>query len=270
MRRSVSGHFGLANPSADKARIAQPGKIEYKSFGDGFWELQSYMVLYPLQECPKCGKISLSQRPIQSDNGNILWMNYRCISPGCGFNRTDSGDADWSCFPGDSKIMTPKGPVRLDSLKSGDVVTSWQKSSGIWVSRAVKKVVPYGLAPITRLDLSDGSTVRVTDHHTIHTSKGWKKVRLLKQGDRISSVSGEVRVLRIYRKADLAPVYNLHCEGEYNFVADGVIAHSFTTLRATRVVLNKIADRIYALWVERHPILKAPARQADIKAEFGV
>jgi hypothetical protein len=58
------------------------------------------------------------------------------------------------CFPGDAKILTPSGLARLDSLKAGDMVVSWQKSTRTWVNCPVKKVVPYGQAPIMQIDLS--------------------------------------------------------------------------------------------------------------------
>ncbi|MGO9058021.1 MAG: hypothetical protein ACLQU2_11655 [Candidatus Binataceae bacterium] len=167
--------------------------------------------------------------------------------------------------------MTPKELVRLDGLKAGDLVTSWQQDTRRWVSRSVKKVIFYGRSPITHLDLSDGSTVRVTDHHTILTPKGWKKVGSLREGDYLTSGDGEARqarVLRIRRTGEIVPVYNLHCEGEYNFVADGVIAHCFTTLRAPRVALNRIVDRIRGLRVVRPPALKAATKHAVSKTEL--
>jgi hypothetical protein len=49
-----------------------------------------------------------------------------------------------------------------------------------------------------------------------------------------------VYVRRIYRECEMTPVDNLIREGLHNFAADGVIAHSFTTLRAARAALNKI------------------------------
>lgn len=218
-----------------------------------------------LDECPKCHKMMLSQLEIREVNsGRVMGFDYKCL--GCGYSDRHG------CFPGDAKIVTPNGLVQLDSLRAGDLVTSWQESTRTWVSRSVKKIISYGLAAITHLDLSDGSIVRVTDHHTIHTLKGWRRVGSLREGDCITSGCGElsgVRVLRIRRTGERVPVYNLHCEGEFNFVADGVVAHSFTTLRATRVALNRIADRIRGLLpAERYPIPKASALRAVIKAEM--
>ncbi len=104
--------------------------------------------------------------------------------------------------------------------------------------------------------------MRVTDHHTIHTSKGWRKVGSLREGDQITSAQGEsseVGVLRICQTGARVPVYNLHCRNGYNFVANGVIAHTFTTLRTPRVALNRIADNVRALRVEVSSNLKAAA-----------
>jgi hypothetical protein len=184
--------------------------------------------------------------------GGRRWTYCDCgatrVGPPHPFQRESRG-----CFPGNAKIMTSDGYVLLNSLRVGDVITSWQEDTRTWVNRRVKKIISYGLARVTHLDLSDGTTVRVTDHHTIHTSKGWRKISSLKEQDCITSGRKwrEVRVLRIRRTAERVPVYNLHCEGEYNFVADGVIAHSFSTLRVPRVALNRIADRIRALWARR-------------------
>ncbi len=186
---------------------------------------------------------------------------YEAGSGGRGVARSKE---DSACFPGDAKIRTPKGLETLDSLRTGDLVVSWEKNTGKLVNHRVKKVVPYGVSPVIQVDLSDGRTVRVTGHHTIRTSKGWRKVSSLKAGDQIPSVKDglyEVRVLGIRHPGESVLVYNLYCEGAYNFVADGMIAHSFTALRTPRVAMNKVLDGLGALRVpQRHRILNAAAK----------
>jgi hypothetical protein len=150
-----------------------------------------------------------------------------------------------SCFPGDALVRTPEGDKRLDTLQKGDVVVSWQESSQRWVHRRIKTVKSYGLKPIVAMTLEDGRVVRVTTSHTIRTVGAWKRVGALGVGDVIETgCGGAVSIKEIVRVAERVPVFNLHCYGEYTFVADGVIAHSFTVLRRTRTVLHQLFDAL--------------------------
>ena len=170
-----------------------------------------------------------------------------------------------ACFPGDAKILTPTGLVRLDTLKAGDLVVSWQEAMQRWVDRPIKKVKAHGPKPIVCVHFADGRSLRVTRNHTIRTVEAWKRIDKLQVGDIVAPVSedhSEVRVVGVCLTSEVVPVYNLYCEGEYSFVADGVIAHSFTVLRETRTMLHRLADAMRAYRRASRPWWYLDARKA--------
>jgi hypothetical protein len=56
-----------------------------------------------------------------------------------GTQRHSSSASPQTCFPGDAKILTPNGLVRLNDLKVQDLVVSWQKNTHSWVNSPIKK-----------------------------------------------------------------------------------------------------------------------------------
>jgi hypothetical protein len=154
-------------------------------------------------------------------------------------------DNPGACFPGDTKILTPTGSSRIDALNAGDKILSWSETRRQLVTCTIKKVKIYGAKTIVRVDLSDGSSVRATSSHTIRTQHSWKRIDRLVQGDCIVRASGDnARVLRLSPTGEKLPVFNLTTRGEYNFIAEGIVAHNFTVLRRTRTALHRIADAI--------------------------
>ncbi|MEA2837627.1 MAG: hypothetical protein QOD89_2177 [Bradyrhizobium sp.] len=154
-------------------------------------------------------------------------------------------DNPGACFPGDTKILTPTGPIRIDALNAGDKILSWSEASRQLVTCAIKKVKIHGAKTIVRIDLSDGGSVRATSSHTIRTQDSWKRIDHLVQGDCIVRASGDnARVLRISLTGDKLPVFNLTTQGEHNFIAEGIVAHNFTVLRRTRSALHRMADAL--------------------------
>lgn len=80
------------------------------------------------------------------------------------------------CFPGDTMVKTPRGDVRIDSLRCGDLVFSL---SGISMVEAVSvKPVRNTLEVV----LDDGKKFRCTGNHPILTDQGWKMARELEVG----------------------------------------------------------------------------------------
>jgi hypothetical protein len=156
-------------------------------------------------------------------------------------------DDPGACFPGDTRILTPTGPMRIDALNAGDKILSWSETRRQLVTCTIKKVKIYGARTIVGVDLSDGGRVRATSSHTIRTQDCWKRIDRLVQGDcivRASGISDTARVLRVSPTGEKLPVFNLITAGEHNFIAEGVVAHNFTVLRRTRTVLHRMADAI--------------------------
>jgi superfamily II DNA or RNA helicase len=71
------------------------------------------------------------------------------------------------CFSGETEILTPLGPRRIDQVRSGDVVFS---AHGIGT---VQSVSCRSIHEIYKLEISDGSVIECTAEHPFLTPDGW-------------------------------------------------------------------------------------------------
>lgn len=150
-----------------------------------------------------------------------------------------------SCFPSGTPILTPYGDRKIETFKKGDLVLSWNQNKRAFYERHVKKLVTHGSVPVIEIALDhDIDPILVTPSHNLLTSKGWVQAGHLNSDDALFVVNkqngllGLSRVLYASRTADILPVHNLIVEGEHNFVAGGVVAHSFTFARGLRSALH--------------------------------
>jgi hypothetical protein len=152
-----------------------------------------------------------------------------------------------SCFPGDTSIMTPKGEQRIDALKRGDFVLSWNEARSEMVPRRIKRVEVHASTLPVNVRLDSGTELRVTGNHTVLSNRGWKRVDALKSGDALHTVAnGSAKIVAVTTAKVKENVFNLITEGEHTFIAGGVIAHNFTTLRRLRTALHQVAEAIQA------------------------
>lgn len=80
------------------------------------------------------------------------------------------------CFAGETRISTPSGPRRIDSLERGDLVDC---ASGIG---AIKHVTCRPTSEIYLVEFSDGTNVKCTGNHPFFTDKGWTRAIALEYG----------------------------------------------------------------------------------------
>ena len=86
----------------------------------------------------------------------------------------------------------------------------------------------------------NGDTLDVTTNHPVRTPGGWTSVGALQNGSIVFAAEGLQRTVRSVGFYTYAPVYNLIVEGG-EYVVDGVVVHSFATLRVPRTVLWTVA-----------------------------
>lgn len=88
------------------------------------------------------------------------------------------------CFPGDTMILTPMGPKRIDCMRSGDSVYNL---CGVGV---VRSVMARPANETYRLRFDDGSEIECTGNHPFFTEYGWIQARNLEVGTFFFSVEG--------------------------------------------------------------------------------
>ena len=95
------------------------------------------------------------------------------------------------CLPADTKIL------RADTgaeVTLGELYASGERDIEVWaldeslryVRRPMTHVFSTGVAPVFRLTLASGKTVRATENHPFHTYDGWLPLAALRTGTRVA------------------------------------------------------------------------------------
>ena len=148
------------------------------------------------------------------------------------------------CFTADTLISTPKGERKISTIKRGDKIISYAEN-GKKKIEYVKNAIMYPPAKVWDFILSNKTKVSATDHHTMLTTKGWKKFGDLKVGESklICPDTGKHLTIKNKTNPRRELVYNLHTTGSHNFIANGLIAHNFTFARKFRSMLSTLSEK---------------------------
>jgi superfamily II DNA or RNA helicase len=77
------------------------------------------------------------------------------------------------CFPAGTRVSTPTGDVPIESVKSGDLVDSFDPSEQRHCQRRVLQTFKTQATRLVRVHFRDGSHVVCTPGHQFYTSEGW-------------------------------------------------------------------------------------------------
>ena len=135
------------------------------------------------------------------------------------------GAGGCGCFPSDTPVDTPHGRQAIATLKVGDPVLAEDPATGKVEAEPVQGVIVRRVTPLLAVDLSDGSSIRVTDNHRFWVDggpglggPGWVLSGLLKPGDRLRTADGkDVTVLRVRWNQGEAVVYTLTVARDHTF-----------------------------------------------------
>jgi superfamily II DNA or RNA helicase len=86
------------------------------------------------------------------------------------------------CFPGETVVFTPSGPVRIADVKPGALV---QTACG---TARVKSVFAKEVAGLITVRMSDGNAFECTADHPIFTDSGWVSAGKLERGARVFGI----------------------------------------------------------------------------------
>ena len=156
----------------------------------------------------------------------------------------DDGDNDTCCFIGSTLITLPDyTQVRIDSLKKGDEVLSYNENTGeILVSRVVRVMSPTK-KDIVKTTLSNGTELEAARNHPFWVvEKGWSsyapdltmrdhnlEVAQLLEGDMLlTQEEVEVEVLTMYLDKDreYEKIYNIQLDNHYTYYANSILVHN--------------------------------------------
>lgn len=181
-------------------------------------------------------------------------------TPNPGYKRpgnTGGGGGGGDCFPAGTMIKTPAGEMGIEQVEKGDIVYSYDSNEMALVcKRVLARTNAHDSANIIKISFADESYIYTTKNHPFLTCKKWKKAKDLNTGDKLCAAStglktGVKNIVSITPIKQLLPVYNLIVEGNFNFIADGVVVHSFSYLKSARQTYWRF--RYYLSSLIKHP-----------------
>jgi replicative DNA helicase len=95
------------------------------------------------------------------------------------------------CLPADARILRADTGAETtigELCASGERdITVWALDDGLrYTKRTMTHAFSTGTAPVFRLTLASGKTVRATENHPFHTYEGWEPLAALRAGDRVA------------------------------------------------------------------------------------
>jgi hypothetical protein len=164
-----------------------------------------------------------------------LLLGVVLFSGGCRDKRDNDGSSDTECFVGETLVSTPAGPTRIDQLRPGDPVWSWDRDTDEPVVRHIQALLPSDATELTMVPTDQGwiSGVTATHPFAVEDRRQWVGVAMLRPGDRLVGVAGAATVLGRPMRVRTAAraVYDLSVAGpEHNFVAGGWLVHNKTEI----------------------------------------
>jgi hypothetical protein len=185
------------------------------------------------------------QKAIHEDRVAMLRRHDATMAQMRRRERASSGSGQ--CFPSGTMIRTPHGQRDIGSLEAGDLVVALDVGAKESKPRKILRKVGHGNTRLWQICFCDGSALRTTSAHSFLSKNGWMLARRIKEGDVVITITEEMvqepKVVHISAPTDsCAAVFNLIVEDDFTFIADGVVAHSFTHLRWLRCQLWRLAQ----------------------------
>ncbi len=139
--------------------------------------------------------------------------------------RLITGACAYHCFPAGTRVATPRGHVAIERLHIGDLVLAEDPTTGKVEAEPVQAVIVRAKSDLMAVDLSDGSSLKVTTNHLFWVDAGphrkhagWVLSGDLRVGDRLRIADGKhVLVVRVRRHVGQAVVYTLTVARDHTF-----------------------------------------------------
>lgn len=149
-----------------------------------------------------------------------------------------SGGGGSNCFPKGTLVGTPYGLSDISTLQEGDHVIAFGRESNAPRVRRILRKRSHGRSRLWTVHFSDGTSLRTTAVHCFRVEDQWVKALDITPGTAVACVRngslGTKVVVRSEASQEAEPVFNLIVEGDFTFIADGALVHSFSYFRGLR------------------------------------
>ncbi|WP_249262337.1 Hint domain-containing protein, partial [Leptospira alexanderi] len=151
-------------------------------------------------------------------------------SSGEGYLNSQGEFVPRTCFTAGTLVHTSQGTKKIEEVKVGDEVLSWDEESGEQEYHRVVKTFQREVNVVYTLHYSNGTQVETTDEHPFYIeNKGWVPAKDLRSGDR-SVLSNEktLEIESITISERTTTVYNFEVEDAHSYYVgkDGILVHN--------------------------------------------
>ena len=137
-----------------------------------------------------------------------------------------SGGGGGGCFLGHTLVRTPNGEQRIDELKPGDQVLSFD-DRGTITPATVLKVHEHAGERVIRYTLWGGAVLDATPNHwVLNQFNAFVEIDTLGGDDCLVDENNHLRPIVSKAEFCTANVYNLTVEGHHTFIAGGIRVHN--------------------------------------------
>ncbi len=149
------------------------------------------------------------------------------------------------CFTGDTLVSTEEGNRRIDEIKPGDKVLSYNTETGENELQEVKNISVSKTDILVHIITDDGRDIETTMFHPFYVKNvknedgtgEWKAASNLKAGDELLSEDGKkvkVSEVKVEKLAEEITVYNLELDEVHTYyVAGGVLVHNMCAVNTS-------------------------------------
>lgn len=132
-------------------------------------------------------------------------------------------------FAAGTLITADLGPVKIEDVKIGDKVLTYNQKTGLKEYKTVTHLISEETPKETLLiELSDGRVVESTAGHLIYVAGEWIPAGDINVGQFLFTLSENVAVSRVVKSTVEVKVYNLTVDGNHNYFVgeNGILVHN--------------------------------------------
>ncbi|TGL21018.1 DUF882 domain-containing protein, partial [Leptospira bourretii] len=173
---------------------------------------------------------------------------YDDVAGALGISTSDAGRLDKdgkfvprTCFVAGTKVHTKDGLKNIEDIRVGDVVLSWNETTGEREYKVVTELFLHEINQLYEVKTTKGATLETTWNHPfwVVDRKEWVEVKDLQVGDVLALADGALVEISHIRSYYVEPtkVYNFEVEDNHSYYVgeDGVLVHNYTPLTGPNI-----------------------------------
>lgn len=177
--------------------------------------------------------------PLERAGANTRCLYRYTVRP----SNDDHGKENGCCVAPSSLIHTPNGDVRIDTLKAGDPVYSYDLEQGAIVPNVILQVRIHERTALYDIYFEDGRVLSITNDHPMLSESGWTSIdpsmafesylglqtEQFTENSKLIEIGRTNRIVGMAKRSGQFHTYTLSVGGEENtksFIADRVVVHN--------------------------------------------